>query len=154
MADMAPAAAAMDLGAGEEQLIVLPGRDGVRQRLPEARPAGAAFIFGGRGKERQATARAGEHALALFVEQRARSGLFRVLLPKDRILLGGQPLAPLGIAEHDLELALRRARRADGREEGDPADQTRAARAKHDTPVHLHLRTSSSQDRSGGPMKL
>src|SRR2546423_1773028 len=46
---MSAAAAAMRLGAGHEEGPVDRGADRIRQRLPEARPAGAALIFRIRG---------------------------------------------------------------------------------------------------------
>src|SRR3546814_15913322 len=45
VAEVAAAAPAVHLRAGQEETVVLPGADGVRQRLPEARPAGAAVVL-------------------------------------------------------------------------------------------------------------
>src|SRR5690606_24534146 len=87
MAEMPSAAAAVDLRAGVNQLVVGRGADCARNLRPEARPAGAAVIFGLGRIERQVAARAVESAFAVLVEQRTREGMLRSLLPKDVELL-------------------------------------------------------------------
>ena len=74
VAEMAAAAAAMNFGAQHPEGAVFGLADGVLERLVEARPAGAALKFGLRGEQRQVAAGAGEDALAMLLEQRARSG--------------------------------------------------------------------------------
>ena len=74
MTEMPAATAAMLFGAGHAECRVAPIDDGPRQRLLEARPAGAAVIFGGRAEQRQVAAGAGEGAPAMFLEQRAGEG--------------------------------------------------------------------------------
>src|ERR1700751_179998 len=59
-AEMAAAAAAMNLGAAYAEGAVLGRADGVVQWLVEARPAGAALELGVGGEQRQVAAGAGE----------------------------------------------------------------------------------------------
>src|SRR5690606_3048388 len=65
--------------------------------------SGARFKLRFRGIDRQVAARAGENAFAVFLEQRARAGVFGALLPQNMILFGCQQLSPLGFAPFDLE---------------------------------------------------
>src|SRR6202035_3939444 len=97
VAEMAAAAAAMYFGAQHAEGAVLGLADRVLQRLIEARPAGAAFELGVRGEQRQVAAGASEHALAMFLQQRAGTGAFGALLAQDLILLRRQLRAPFGI---------------------------------------------------------
>src|SRR5665647_796846 len=73
VAEMAAAAAAVDFGPQHSEGAVFGLADGIFQRLIETRPAGAALEFSFRGKQRQVAAGAGEDALAVFLEQRART---------------------------------------------------------------------------------
>src|SRR6202166_1921722 len=103
VAEMAAAAAAMDLGPQHAEGAVLSLADGIFQRLIEARPAGAALEFRLRGEQRQVAAGAGEDALAMFLEQRARARPFGALLAQDLVLLRRQLRAPFRIGLLDLE---------------------------------------------------
>ena len=69
MPEMAAAARAMDLGAGDAAAQVEAGFDGMRQRLPEAGPAGAAVELGVRIEQRIAIGDAQEGPLAMLIEQ-------------------------------------------------------------------------------------
>src|ERR1700736_2785272 len=80
VAEMAAAAAAMYFGAQHAEGAVLGLADRVLQRLIEARPAGAAFELGVRGEQRQVAAGAGEDALAMLLQKRARTRSLRALL--------------------------------------------------------------------------
>ena len=71
--EMAAAAAAVNLGAHHAQRPILGLADGVLKRLVETRPAGAAFELGLRREQRQVASGAGEDALAMLLQQRARS---------------------------------------------------------------------------------
>ena len=114
MAEMAAAAAAMHLGARHEERPVGRGADRIRQRLPEARPAGAAVVFGVGREQRQVAARAGEVPLrfswlsGLVPAARCRACAARRIAP------GVSRRAPLLVALLDLEFRRRRrvARRA------------------------------------------
>src|SRR6516164_110418 len=68
--EMPAAAAARDGGADHAERTILGLIDGVIQRRPKARPAGAAFEFGFRREQRQVAAGAAESAGAMFAEQR------------------------------------------------------------------------------------
>src|SRR6185503_1686787 len=112
--------------------------DGVLDRRPEARPAGPAVVFGIRGEQLERTARAGERALALLMQQ--RTGV-RALGPgpaQDRELIGGQELAPLVLAACQLE-ALRGARRR---------GRTPAAKRDDETPCYRSHQRASAQHRA------
>src|SRR3546814_4995517 len=74
MPQMPAAAAAVDLGARIAELAVGRGADRIFQRRPEARPAGAAVIFGLARIERQLAACAQENAGAMLVVQGAGKG--------------------------------------------------------------------------------
>src|ERR1700759_26022 len=73
VAEMAAAAAAMDLGAQHAEGAVFRLADRILQRLVEAGPAGAAFELGVGGEQRQVAAGAGEGALAMLLQERART---------------------------------------------------------------------------------
>src|SRR2546430_5780145 len=103
MAEMAAAAAAMHLGGGHAEGAVLGLAERIFQRLIEARPAGAAFEFGVGRKQRQVAAGAGEDALAMLLQERARSRPFGAVLTQDIVLLRRQLRAPFGIGLFDLE---------------------------------------------------
>src|SRR3954452_2904971 len=103
MAEMAAAAAAMDFGAQHAEGAVLGLADRVLQRLPETRPAGAALELGIGREQRQVAAGAGERALAMFFQQRARTRPLGALLAQDVILHWGELRAPFGVGLLDLE---------------------------------------------------
>src|SRR6185503_9276387 len=97
VAEMAEAAPAVHFGARHEKHAVGLGLDRLRQRLVEARPAGAALEFGVGGEQRQVAAGAGENAFAFFAIERARARALGAVLAQHGVLLGRQALAPLGI---------------------------------------------------------
>ncbi len=103
VAEMAAAAAAMHLGAHHAEGAVRGRADRIVQRLPEARPAGAALILGLGREQRQVAAGAGEGALAVLLEQRARSRPLGALVAQDLVLLRRQLRAPFGVGLLDLE---------------------------------------------------
>src|ERR1700722_6349742 len=100
---MTAAAAAVNFGPQHPKSTVFGFADGVLQRLIKTRPAGTALEFRLRGEQRQVAACAGEDALAMFLEQRARSRALGALLAQDFILLRRQLGAPFGIGFFDLE---------------------------------------------------
>src|SRR3954447_13307276 len=100
---MASATAAMDFSAKHSESAVFGFADGVFQRLIEARPASAALEFGVRGKQRQVATGASKYALAMLLQQRARTGALGALLAQDFILLRGQLRAPFRIGFFDFE---------------------------------------------------
>src|SRR5882762_634277 len=102
--EMAAAAAAMNFGPQHPQGPVFGLADGVVERLIKARPAGSALEFRLRREQRQVAAGAGEDALAMLLEQRARSRTLGALLAQDVILLRRQLRAPFRIGLFDLEL--------------------------------------------------
>ena len=69
MAEVPTAAAAVDLGPGAEDAAIIAGGDGVRQRVPERRPAGAAVEFRVRGKGCEVATGTVVVAFALFQAQ-------------------------------------------------------------------------------------
>src|SRR5258708_6581221 len=73
VAEMTATAPAVNLGTSHAEGGILAFADRILKRLIETRPSGAAFEFGLRGKQRQVAAGAGEGALAMFLEQRARA---------------------------------------------------------------------------------
>src|SRR5438309_4123960 len=81
--EMAAAAAAVDFGPQHAEGPVFGLADGVVERLIEARPAGAALELGLRGEQRQVATGAGEDALAMLVQQRARTWALGALLAED-----------------------------------------------------------------------
>src|SRR5688500_2127448 len=83
MTEMSAAATAMHFGPQHPEGAVFGLAEGVFQRLIKARPAGAALVFGLRGKQRQVAAGAGEDALALFLQQRARARAFGAVFAQD-----------------------------------------------------------------------
>src|ERR1700745_1741811 len=74
------------------------------ERIVEARPTGAAFELGLGGEQRQVAAGAGEDALAVLLQKRARPGTLGALVAQDLILLRCELGAPLGVGLFDLEL--------------------------------------------------
>src|SRR6185295_17293800 len=81
----------------EERAVVVLAHGAFCDRCEKARPAGARFEFGGGRKQRRAAGDAVEHALALFLIERAGEGALGAVLAGDMILLGCELLAPFGI---------------------------------------------------------
>src|SRR5271155_5314270 len=71
VAEMTAATAAMNFGAQHTEGAILMLPHGILQRLPEARPSSAAFVFRLRGEQRQVAAGTGKGAFAVLLEQRA-----------------------------------------------------------------------------------
>src|SRR5439155_2083299 len=69
---MSAATGAVILGARQDELVVDRGFDAAGDALVEARPSGAAVVFGLRLEEGQVTAGADERPLALFVVEGTR----------------------------------------------------------------------------------
>src|ERR1700716_2864796 len=132
--EMAAAAAAVNFGPQHPEGPVFGLADGVLERLVKARPAGAALEFRLRGEQRQVAAGAGEDALAMLLEQRARSRALGAFLAQDVILLRGQLRAPFRIGLFDLELFRGVSRRCPQPAEGGKANQTGKG-GKQDTAV-------------------
>src|ERR1700730_18120947 len=101
--EMAAAAAAVDFGPQHPKGAVFGLADGVVERLIKTRPAGAALEFRLRGEQRQVAAGAGEDALAMLLQQRARTRALGALFAQDLILLRCQLRAPFGVGILDLE---------------------------------------------------
>src|ERR1019366_2336695 len=101
--EMAAATAAVNFAPQHPQGAVFGLADGVLERLIKTRPAGAALEFRLRGEQRQVAAGAGEDALAMLLEQRARSRALGAFLAQDFILLRRQLRAPLRVGLFDLE---------------------------------------------------
>src|SRR5688572_10497548 len=114
MSQMPAAAPAMFLDADHAQRQVAIEGDRIGQRLREARPPGAAVIFGSRAEQRQIAAGTGENALALLLQQRAGEGPLGAGLAQDVITRGTEAAAPFGRAALDRELGLRLAAVEDG----------------------------------------
>ena len=93
------AAAAVVLGAGNDQAEIHLGVDRIRQRLPEAGPTGAAVVLGGAGEQGQLTTGADKGALAHFLVQRTGERGLSALLAQDAKRLRGESFAPLSITE-------------------------------------------------------
>src|SRR5260370_12189854 len=103
VAEMAAAAAAVNFGPQHPKSTVFGLADGVLERLIKTRPAGAALEFRFRGEQRQIAAGAGEDALAMLLEQRARTGALGPFLAQDFVLLRRQLRAPFRIGLFHLE---------------------------------------------------
>src|SRR5207237_6824861 len=108
MPEMPAAAAAMHLGTAHEQGLVDRSADSIRERLPEARPAGAALIFRVRGEQRQVAAGASEDAFALFGVERTAAGTLGAMLAQHVILRRREQAAPFFVTLFDLEFCGRR----------------------------------------------
>src|SRR3546814_9108687 len=104
---MPAAAAAVDLGARIAELAVGRGADRIFQRRPEARPAGAAVIFGLARIERQLAACAQENAGAMLVVQGAGKGPLGRRLAQHAKLHRGEPLFPFGLGKSPAGFGLR-----------------------------------------------
>ena len=103
VAEMAAAAPAVDLGARHDQRIVGLGADRIGQGGSEARPAGAAVVFGLRRIDGEVAAGAMIETGALFVEQRAGERAFGILAPQDEVRAPVELGLPLRIGHSDLE---------------------------------------------------
>src|ERR1700681_3337683 len=134
VAEMAAAAAAVNFGPQDPESPVFGLADGVVERLVKTRPAGAALEFRLRREQRQVAAGTGEDALAMLLEQRARSRTLGALLAQDVILLRRQLCAPFRIGLFDLELLRGVRGRGSWRAEGRNAQQT-GDRGEQDTAV-------------------
>src|SRR5271154_6479501 len=71
--EMSATTTAVNFGPQHPERPVFGLAHGVIERLVETRPAGAAFEFRLRGEQRQITTGAGKDALAMLLQQRARS---------------------------------------------------------------------------------
>src|SRR6202158_4841618 len=146
--EMAAAAAAVDFGPQHPKGAVFGLADGVVERLIKTRPAGAALEFRFRGEQRQVAAGTGEDALAMLLEQRARSRPLGALLAQDLILLRRQLRAPFRIGLFDLELLRGVGRRSAQPPEGRKAEQTGDGRQQNTAVDHDGLRSKRIRCRS------
>ena len=99
---VAAALGAVVFGARHEQLAVFLGLDMPGNGFKEARPTRAAVEFGFRTEQRQAAARAFEHALAVLFQKRAGEGALRPLVAQHIVLLGGEFFFPVCVAHSQL----------------------------------------------------
>src|SRR5467141_4794409 len=141
MTEMAAAAAAVNFGPQHPKGAVFGPADGIVERLIKTRPAGAALEFRLRGEQRQVAAGAGEDALAMLLEQRARSRTLGALLAQDLILLRRQLRPPFRIGLFDLELLRGVRGRSSQPAEGRKAKQTGDRREKDTAVNHGGLRS-------------
>src|SRR5579862_1154720 len=107
MAEMPAATPAVHFGARHEERAVAFGFDRILERRPKAWPAGAAVELRVGREERLAAAGAMIDAGAVFLVERARPGALGAVLAQYLVLFGGQPPAPLLIAQRDLESLFR-----------------------------------------------
>src|SRR3954470_1476853 len=98
---MAAAAAAMHLGADHAVAAVGRAFDRARDRIVEARPAGAALELLLRCEQLLSAPRAGERAGAFLVVERTGAGTLGAVAAQDVVLLGGEQLAPLLVTVGD-----------------------------------------------------
>src|SRR5229473_4501410 len=146
--EMAAAAAAVNFGPQYPESPVFGLADGVLQRLVKTRPAGTALEFRFRGEQRQVAAGTGEDALAMLLEQRARSRPLGAFLARDLILLRRQLRAPFRIGLFDLELLRGVGRRSAQPPEGRKAKQTGDRRQQNTAVDHNGLRSKRIRCRS------
>src|SRR5262245_47879741 len=106
---MAAAAAAMHFGAHHAVAAVLGALHRARDRIVEARPAGAALELLLGHEQRLAAARAGEGAGALLVVERAAARGLGAVAAQDVVLLGCEQAAPLLVGVGDRVLFARHA---------------------------------------------
>src|ERR671912_769416 len=99
MTMMSAATDAVILGARQDQLIIGAGAEHAWNRREKTRPAGAAFVFHRRCKERQSTSRASENTWTFFTVQRAGARSFGPLFAQNLKLRGVQTPAPLVFGE-------------------------------------------------------
>src|SRR6266404_9818354 len=143
--EMTAAAAAVDFAPQHPKGAVFGLADGVVERLIKTRPAGAALEFRLRGEQRQVAAGAGEDALAMLLEQWARTRALGALLTQDLVLLRRQLRAPLRIGLFDLEFLASVCRRSPQPAEGSKAKKT-GDRREQDTAVdHDGLRATRKE---------
>src|SRR5262245_45160269 len=98
---MAAAAAAMHLGANHAVAAVFRGLDRARDRIIEARPAGAALEFPLRLEQPLAAARTRERAVPLLVVQGTAAGRLGGMTAQHFVLFGREQLAPLRVRMGD-----------------------------------------------------
>src|ERR1700730_5476844 len=146
--EMAAATAAVNFGPQDPESPVFGLADGVLQWLVKTRPAGAALEFRFRGEQRQIAAGTGEDALAVLLEQRARSRPLGAFLAQDLILLRRQLRAPFRIGLFDLELPRGVGRRSAQPPEGRKAKQTGDRRQQNTAVDHDGLRSKRIRCRS------
>src|ERR1017187_2429707 len=146
--EMAAASAAMNFGPQHPKGAVFGLADGVLERLIKARPAGAALEFRLRGEQRQVATGAGEDALAMLLEQRARPRALGALLAQDLILLRRQLRAPFRIGFFDLEFLRGVCRRGPEPPEGGKPKQTGDGREQDTAVNHGGLRGKRNTTRS------
>src|SRR5438045_2567463 len=156
---MATAAAAVDFGPQHSEGTVLGLANRVFKRLIETRPASAALELGLRGEQRQVATGAGEDALAMFLEQRTRTGALGALFAQNFILLGGQLRAPFRVGLFDLELFGGFRRGSTQPAEGCKPEQTGRGRKQDAAVDHNGLRvkrerTARQTDTGGQARKL
>ncbi len=128
MSEMPAAARAQDFGALHQQAAIAAFDHRMRQRLPEARPAGAAIELGRRAEQGQHAAGADEPAAAMFVQQRTGEGMLGARLAQHGIALGPEQPPPfLGRMAHREP-----GRRSNGRgaEQSQPGNRRRASAEK------------------------
>src|SRR5450631_922393 len=101
MTEVTATAAAMHFVAGHAVAAIGRRLDRARDRIVEARPAGATLEFLLRHEQRLAATAAGKRAVALLVVQRATAGRFGAVLAHDVVLLGREQLAPLRVRMGD-----------------------------------------------------
>src|SRR4051794_28203279 len=106
VAEMAAAAAAMHLGADHAVGAVGRGLDRARNRIVEARPAGAALELLLRCEQLLSAPRAGERAGPFLVVERAGAGTLGAVAAKNIVLLGSEQFAPLLVGVGDRETFL------------------------------------------------
>ena len=100
MTEVGAARCTRGLGPSHTQTPVFMKRDQiVSDRLPEAGPAGTAFVFGVRGKERCVADDAFVNPLVFVIPRHPGEGPFGPSLLGDVILLGGETLTKLVLGE-------------------------------------------------------
>src|SRR5262249_46483619 len=135
------------------------------ERLPEARPAGAAVIFGIGGEQRQITAGAGESPPTLLVIERARAGDLGAMQAQHVVLRLGEEAPPFAVILHDLERVPRAGMVAFHEPAQSGCERDRAHTAKQGSPVQhrshdqvlsapILLRTSKGPVTSAQPNTL
>src|SRR5262249_16783559 len=98
---MAAAAGTVNFGAHHAITRVFRAFDCSRNRIKEARPAGATLELGLRLEQRLSASCADKGARTLFLQQSARAGRLRSVLTQHTILLGCQQLSPFSIGMLD-----------------------------------------------------
>src|SRR3954469_14969930 len=138
MTHMAAASAAMHLDPRHAIGAVLGAAERVLERLEEARPARSAVELGVGGKQRQVAAGAGEYALAMLLQERARPRTLRAVLAQDLVLLRRQLRAPFSVSLLDFEFLGSFGRfgaQPAARQQAEQAEQA-GNRGKQDSAVH------------------